>query len=372
MLPKREGSQRWKFTTRTTKFRHLKGTILKKEHHVTNISGLCRTIPGECNYFKANEKFCFVPIGNNNKLAVIKSKGHRVETTLIPSLIVSKCTISDFDLNPFNNFEVAVGCSNGCIKIWSIPEQGLVSSSESPSLELIGHMERIVIIQFHPTAANILTSASTDSTIRIWDMKSKEAKIVIDTIPPPFGLSWHPDGTFLAVMSKDHKLRIIDPRDGGRIVASGESTPGSRGGRVCWTNRGSQVALVGFSKVSERQLVLFSAEDLSTPLTTEGIDVNPSILVPFYDEDSRTLFLTGKGDSTVFAFEISPTDEKTPFIHHLSHFSCPSPHQALALLPKSSCDVRNVEFAKGFRLTNNSIEPVSFTVPRLRVSPMTG
>lgn len=341
---------------------------MKKEHHVTNISGLCRTIPGECNYFKANEKFSFVPIGNNNKLAVIKSKGHRVETTLIPSLIVSGCTISDFDLNPFNSFEVAVGCSNGCIKIWSIPEHGLTSSSEAPSSELNGHAERVIIVQYHPTASSVLTSASTDLTIRIWDMKSVEQKVVIDTVSPLFGLSWHPDGALLAVVSKDHKLSVVDPRNGGRIVASGPSTPGSRGARVCWTNRGSQVAVIGFSKVSERQVVLYSVDDLSTPLATEGIDVNPSILIPFYDEDSRTLFLTGKGDSTVFAFEISPTSEKTPFIHHLSHFTCPSPHQALALLPKSSCDVKKVEFAKGFRLTNNSIEPVSFTVPRLRVS----
>lgn len=366
---KREDSQRRRFTTRTTKFRHLKGTILKKEHHVTNISGLCKTIPGECNYFKANERFCAVPIGNNNKLAIIANKGHRVESTLMPSLIVANCKIGDFAFNPFDNFEVAIGCSDGTVKIWSIPENGLISSSEVPSSELTGHTDRITIVEYHPTASGILTTASTDLTIRIWDTKSAQQKLLIDAIPSPlFGLSWDPDGNLLAVVSKDHKLNILDPRKGGVIVSSGESTPGSRGARVCWTNNGSQVAVVGFSKVSERQLVLYSVDDLTTSLATEGIDVNPSILIPYFDEDSRTLFLTGKGDCTVFAFEISPTAEKSPYIHHLSHFNCPSPHQAIALLPKSTCDVKKVEFARGFRLTNNSIEPISFTVPRLRVS----
>jgi len=30
------------------------------------------------------------------------------------------------------------------------------------------------------------------------------------------------------------------------------------------------------------------------PLNTVGLDVSPAILIPFYDEDSSTLFLTGK------------------------------------------------------------------------------
>jgi coronin-7 len=40
----------------------------------------------------------------------------------------------------------------------------------------------------------------------------------------------------------------------------------------------------------------------------------------------------------------------------------------LSFLPKNQCDVKAVEFAKCYRLTNdNSIEPLSFTVPRLKV-----
>lgn len=38
----------------------------------------------------------------------------------------------------------------------------------------------------------------------------------------------------------------------------------------------------------------FKAKDLSVPLNTVGLDVSPAILIPCYDEDSSTLFLTGK------------------------------------------------------------------------------
>ena len=33
-------------------------------------------------------------------------------------------------------------------------------------------------------------------------------------------------------------------------------------------------------------------------------NVSPSILVPFYDEDSSTLFLAGKGENVINAYEV--------------------------------------------------------------------
>lgn len=41
-------------------------------------------------------------------------------------------------------------------------------------------------------------------------------------------------------------------------------------------------------------------------------------------------------------------------------------HQGLSFLPKNRCDVASVEFASALRLTNNTIEPLSFTVPRIK------
>lgn len=47
-------------------------------------------------------------------------------------------------------------------------------------------------------------------------------------------------------------------------------------------------------RVSERQISIYKASDLAAPINTVGLDVSPAILIPFYDEDSSTLFLTGK------------------------------------------------------------------------------
>ena len=41
--------------------------------------------------------------------------------------------------------------------------------------------------------------------------------------------------------------------------------------------------------------------------------------------------------------------------------------QGLTFLPKTACDVREVEVARGLILTKTTIEPVAFTVPRVKV-----
>lgn len=128
---------------------------------------------------------------------------------------------------------------------------------------------------------------------------------------------------------------------------------------------GIYMNLLYFSyRVSERQISVYKVSNLSAPLNTVGLDVSPAILMIYYDEDSSTLFLTGKGDSTIYAFEI--TDE-SPFICPLSHHRSMSLHQGLSFISKNHCDVANVEFAKAYRLTNTTVEPLSFTVPRIKV-----
>ena len=51
------------------------------------------------------------------------------------------------------------------------------------------------------------------------------------------------------------------------------------------------------------QVTVYRTRDLAT-LHTETLDVSPAILVPHYDEDSSTLFLSGRGETTILGFEV--------------------------------------------------------------------
>ena len=62
-------------------------------------------------------------------------------------------------------------------------------------------------------------------------------------------------------------------------------------------------------------------------------------------------------------FEVSL---EAPHLFPLSPYRPKDLHVGMSFLPKNILDVKNVEFARAFRLTNTTIEPISFTVPRVK------
>ncbi|KAK1130586.1 hypothetical protein K0M31_018711 [Melipona bicolor] len=356
---------------RVSKFRHLKGTSGHKSTHIENIRNISRQISGECDGFHANPDRVAVPLsGPGGKIAVLElKKTGRLPDGVMPAL-VHGATVMDFQWNPFDNQRLAVACDDGMIRLWEIPESGLAEPTNEPKHIIKAHTDKIYLIKFHPLASDVLASASYDMTVKIWDLtllsscETAVAKITLmghtDQI---FSLAWSPCGQYLASTCKDGKLRIYKPRSSDVPVKTGKGPVGTRGARVVWALKGQFLVILGFDKVSERQIYVFKTDNLNTSLTTVGLDVSPAILMPYYDEDSSTLFLTGRGDSTIYAFEVT---EEPPYCCPLSHHRCSSLHQGLSFLPKNKCDVASVEFASALRLTNNTIEPLSFTVPRIK------
>ena len=57
---------------------------------------------------------------------------------------------------------------------------------------------------------------------------------------------------------------------------------------------------------TERQLLLFDINDLTKPKGEATLEVSPSTLLPHFDKDTNVLFLAGKGDRSVYAFEFIP------------------------------------------------------------------
>ena len=233
-----------------------------RETHITNLNGLSKTIPGECDAFKVNSKFGALPIGPScNQLAVINvTKGMRLSGGVIPHLVCGHA-IADFAFDPFNEHKIAVGCDNGTVQFWTIPDEGLTENLDSFDSKLVAHNDRITIIQFHPTASQVLTTFAMDMSLIIWNIETMEQKITIKAHSEPiFSISWSPDGSLLATLCKDQKLRIFDPRkDALNPIQEGSATQGSRGGRVCWAQKGRLVIVTGFSRYF---IYLFGSKNL--------------------------------------------------------------------------------------------------------------
>ncbi|VCW69911.1 unnamed protein product, partial [Gulo gulo] len=350
----------------SSKFRHAQGTVLHRDSHITNLKGLNLTTPGESDGFCANRLRVAVPLlSSGGQVAVLElQKPGRLPDTALPTL-QNGAAVTDLSWDPFDPCRLAVGGEDARIRLWRVPPEGLQEVLTTPEAVLTGHTEKIYSLRFHPLATDVLASSSYDLTIRIWDLQAGAERLKLqghrDQI---FSLAWSPDGRHLATVCKDGYLRVYEPRGGPEPLQEGPGPSGARGARVVWVCDGHCLLVSGFDSRSERQLLLYPTEALAGgPLAVLGLDVAPSTLLPSYDPDTSLVLLTGKGDTRVFLYELLP---EAPFFLECNSFTSPDPHKGFILLPKTECDVREVEFARCLRLRQTSLEPVAFRLPRVR------
>ncbi|XP_058142542.1 coronin-7 isoform X2 [Dasypus novemcinctus] len=350
----------------SSKFRHAQGTVLHRDSHITNLKGLNLTTPGESDGFCANRLRVAVPLlSSGGQVAVLElRKPGRLPDTALPTL-QNGAAVTDLAWDPFDPRRLAVAGEDARIRLWRVPPEGLAEVLTTPEAVLSGHTEKIYSLCFHPLAADVLASSSYDLTVRIWDLQAGAERLRLqghrDQI---FGLAWSPDGQRLATVCKDGRVRVYEPRRGPEPLQEGPGPEGARGARVVWVCDGHCLLVSGFDSRSERQLLLYAAEALAAgPLAVLGLDVAPSTLLPSYDPDTGVVLLTGKGDTRVFLYELLP---EAPFFLECNSFTSLEPHKGFVLLPKTECDVQEVEFVRCLRLRQASLEPVAFRLPRVR------
>ncbi|KAM4820168.1 coronin-7 [Thomomys bottae] len=350
----------------SSKFRHAQGTVLHRDSHITNLKGLNLTTPGESDGFCANRLRVAVPLlSSGGQVAVLElQKPGRLPDTALPTL-QNGTAVTDLAWDPFDPHRLAVAGEDARIRLWRVPPGGLEDVLTTPETVLTGHTEKIYSLRFHPLAADVLASSSYDLTIRIWDLQAGAERLRLqghqDQI---FGLAWSPDGQQLATVCKDGCVRVYQPRSSPEPLQEGPGPEGARGARIVWVCGGHCLLVSGFDSRSERQLLLYAADALAGgPSAVLGLDVAPSTLLPSYDPDTGLVLLTGKGDTRVFLYELLP---EAPFFLECNSFTSSDPHKGFVLLPKTECDVREVEFARCLRLRHTSLEPVAFRLPRVR------
>ncbi|XP_049647108.1 coronin-7-like isoform X1 [Accipiter gentilis] len=350
----------------SSRFRHAQGRVLHRDTHLTNLRGLSLTTPGECDGFCANHQRVALPLlSAGGQIAVLElSKPGRLPDTAVPT-IQNSAAVADLSWDPFDPQRLAVAGEDAKIRLWRIPEGGLREMLQEPEAVLRGHTEKIYSIRFHPVASDLLVSSSYDMTVRIWELTAgREALCLQGHTDQIFSLSWSPDGKKLATVSKDGRLRLYEPRRSPKPEQEGPGPEGGRGARLVWVCGGDYLLVSGFDSRSERRILLYRAQALPDgPLSVLGLDVAPSTLLPFYDEDTGVVFLTGKGDTRVFLYEVTP---EPPYFLECNSFTSNEPHKGFIFLPKTVCEVREVEFARALRLGQSTLEPVAFHVPRVK------
>lgn len=92
------------------------------------------------------------------------------------------------------------------------------------------------------------------------------------------------------------------------------------------------------------------------------LDDYAGIPFPFYDDDSKVVYIAGKGESAVSFFQYST--ESPNYIDYLHAFKGKDPQKGFSFMPKRVVDLMSCEVMRGVRLTAKSVEYVAFKVPR--------
>ena len=346
---------------RQSKFRHVFGTGSKQEQSYANVSPSKGA--WDSNKVKASNKFVGLiwEARGGGSFAVIPNEQVGKLPANYPLVAGHKGNVLDIDFSPFNDHVVASVSEDGNGRVWSIPQGGLTQNLVEPAQSLIGHRRKVGTVNFHPTANNILATSSTDYSVKIWDIEKGTAVFDVaghsDIIN---NVSWNRLGTSLVTTCKDKKVRLVDPRQQ-RITGEYDDHPGVKGSRAIWLGSRETIFGVGFSKTSDRVFAIYDPRNLAAPVVKQNIDTSAGILMPFYDNDTGLLFLGGKGDGNIRYYEI--VDER-PFIHYVADYKSSVPQLGLALKPKTAVDVSSCEVASLLKVTNDTVEPIHFCVPR--------
>ncbi|NWI84095.1 COR2A protein, partial [Dryoscopus gambensis] len=253
------------------------------------------------------------------------------------------------------------------VKIWDIPNQLLKRNITTPKKELLGHARRVGLIEWHPTADNILFSSGYDYKIMIWNLDvkdtvlSKPVKILDVHKDVVLSMSFNTDGSLLATACRDRKIRVIDPRAG--TVLQEASYKSHRANKVLFLGNMKKLFSTGTSWWNNRQIALWDQNDLSVPLLEEDLDGSSGLLFPIYDSDTHMLYVVGKGDGNIRYYEISP---EKPYLNYLMEYRSHLPQKGIGTMPKRGLDVAACEIFRFYKLipTKSLIEPISMIVPR--------
>ncbi|KAG9296997.1 hypothetical protein G9A89_008583 [Geosiphon pyriformis] len=323
---------------------HVFGAGAKHENCFDNVKVSANA--WDTNLVKVNPLFVAINwnSGGGGAFAVIPHKNAGKVPDNLPLYRAHTAPVLDTDFANFNDYLIASASEDTKVMIWNVVEDiidKLDVENETPDIQpvakLNGHGRKVGHVLFHPTADNILASTSADLTIKLWDIEKGVEKLELTGFTDFVqSISWNWNGSLLATTSRDKKFRIFDVRSN-KVAIQADSHQGVKGTRVVWLGDSDRIVTTGFSKMSDRQVWLWDSNSLGKPIKDIMLDTSSGIVMPFYDNDTKILFLAGKSSE---------------------------PQRGLGFLPKRSLNVTECEIARAYKVTGNLIEPISFVLPR--------
>jgi len=280
----------------------------------------------------------------------------------VPMVSVHKGTTWDFDFHPFLINMIGTASEDCHAAITQFPEEGLTETVTKPTVLLEGHQKKVTFIKFNPTANNIVATGAFDRSVKVWNIETATCVSTFDQCQDTvMTMDWNQTGSRIACGGKDGAIRIYDPRDLNTAQSITDAFDGVKGSKVFWAECHGWIGGTGFSRTAKRQMKIWDLRKLDKALYENDIDAEASVLHPYFDSDNSMLYLPGKGEGNVSYYELVNDDKIS---YYMGSYRNPEPQKGGGWLPKRACDVWKCEVARFYKLTKNTVVPISFIVPR--------
>eukprot|EP00463_Aulacantha_scolymantha_P004385 TRINITY_DN549_c0_g1_i1.p1 TRINITY_DN549_c0_g1~~TRINITY_DN549_c0_g1_i1.p1 ORF type:complete len:301 (+),score=47.69 TRINITY_DN549_c0_g1_i1:126-905(+) len=227
-----------------------------------------------------------------------------------PPHVNCKFKISTFDLSKLQPNLLAVGSTEGALKLFVIPDEGLEKNlSECKELQSDGG--KITVTKFHPHIADVLLTASSDFeagnyAVNVWDLKEEcirsfpghgiHKNVILD-------IAFDHQANLIATTCKDGYARIFCARTE-KLFKEWEVAESVKDTTAHFVSS-TRILIVGYSKGSCLAVSLWDIANkpkrLSTITVTKGNFTSSS----YYDPDTHVLFVTKIGGFSVITYDIS-------------------------------------------------------------------
>lgn len=325
------------------------------------------------NSVAASATYIAAPYSSKGSVVVVPVKHSEYKRSNNPPLVsVTSAEVTDLHFSPHNDSQFAVGSSDGTVKVFTIPQGGLTSSSSSFSTTISGSFECVHNIKYHPVAEGVLAvghkqglavmDLGEEKEMYRWDVDGFGKDIV--------SVAWNRNGSLLGALTKSNQLNAFDPRQSANqsIFTSFVTASIKKTHHVMFTGESaeSNFMLFGLSSGHRPLVQMFDPRKLSSSILDKDLDYSNGFVLPAYDYDTKLLFLTVRGSNVITLFDVEPEKNK-PSMVQTQTYSVENPFKGLTLIGKRGVNTNEAEIQRVICYGQDSLEPYSVQVPRKTV-----
>jgi WD40 repeat protein len=297
---------------------------------------------------------------NGGCVAIFQAQKFERALPDIPLIRGHDSPVQDVQFSPFQaDLLATAGGDDAVVKLWQIPEGGLKQDMTAEIQKFSEHSRKVYLLNFHSSVKEIIASAGLDQIVYVWDITSANTIAKIKLEDNPHSLQWNQLGNLIGTSTRNHYNNIHDPRlSENQTTMKTKSHDNFKASKMGFMDE-NFIYSSGYNKTGNREVKIFDMRKFEEAADTYRLDTQTGFINPYYDVDSKLLFLPGRGEGNLAFVDLNDHQ-----IRSGNNYTSSTPQKSVAFFPKRAMDYNKSEIARCAKLSLTQVEYLSFQFPR--------